>query len=210
MTFETLSNRDRAVATALESARAQCPSVDLPAQFHLHEIEFTPAHGSYIFNAFGRDVALTESDFLLYDTHAECEVDGIESVLLFRLLVSNAAPSVSDAPVSFRDFPGGAFYLGPFTSRTASMLTGRFGGNIGMLNHSLRRFRHRRREWGDYSASIAFLGGHEVTIVYRAPDDEFAPEATILFDPSLKRIYTADEASALAARICVLLVRESC
>jgi len=210
MTSERFSNRDRAVATVLENLRTLYSSVDLSAQFLLHDIACIHAHGSYMFSAFGRDVTLADDDFRLFDAHAQREADGIESALVLRLLVSDAAPSSSEEPVSFREFPGGAFYLGPFISRTGSMLAGRFGGNIGMLDHSVRRFRHRRREWGDYSVSIAFLGGHEVTIVYRAPDDEFAPEATILFDPSLKRIYTADEASALAARICALLVRESC
>ncbi|MHB9138667.1 MAG: DUF3786 domain-containing protein, partial [Victivallaceae bacterium] len=43
-------------------------------------------------------------------------------------------------------------------------------------------------------------------LIYRAGDDEFPPEAEVLFDAAVKRVYVAEDAAVMAGRICIGLL----
>jgi len=111
---------------------------------------------------------------------------------------------------SFRQFPGGQFYWKPFCSRTSDKLTAEIGNDLDLLTQRLGRYRWSREDVGDFGARINVFGPVYLLLVYNCGDDEFPCEADILFDANLKRIYCAEDAVALAGRLCLGLCNQKC
>jgi hypothetical protein len=117
-----------------------------------------------------------------------------------------AGKASSGGLISFRDFPGGAFYWEPFRSRTCLPLEKRFGSGLGGLRAALDRFEWEELELGDLGARVRGFGGLYLTLVAWAAEEGIEAEVNVLFDPVLKRVYAAEDAAAFASRICLGLL----
>jgi hypothetical protein len=108
--------------------------------------------------------------------------------------------------VTFRDFPGGQFYYQPFLSRSSQILLKRFGNDVDSLRENLQRLDWTPTGTGDVGACMHALGPLHIALVYRGGDDEFPATADVLFDSGVKRALCAEDAAAVATRICVALL----
>ena len=88
-----------------------------------------PDSGLIEFSAFGSP-ALLDLATLGLRGKGGADLPQADRILIYHYLACESALSPGGDPISFRDFPGGAFYWEPFRSRTALPLARRFGGDI--------------------------------------------------------------------------------
>ena len=195
-----MSKQD-AHAEAIRRAVAKLKTVDLPARCAALKLP-APVDGRLNLRAFGTDFLLTADTFELMVSKTGAPAKEADRILILHLLLCESPLSPSDELITFRDFPGGAFYLEPFLSRTVRPLVKRYGNRLDDLKAAMNRFDFQSLEQGDFSARIHAVGCLYVTLIYRLGDDEFPAEAELFFNAPVKRVFCADDASVLAGRIC--------
>jgi hypothetical protein len=134
----------------------------------------------------------------------------VDQVLLAHYLLHDRPVRPTGRWITFRQFPGGQFYWGPFQRRSAEPLAREIGGDVDGLRQRLDRFDWRVENVGDLAARIRVVGPVEVLLVPRAGDEEFDASVDVLFDESLRAIFCAEDAAALAGRVCMALCRQPC
>lgn len=172
--------------------QARCALLKLPA----------PENGQLALRAFGTDYILTTDTFDLLDAKTGAAAKEVDRILILHLLLCDHPLIASDELIPFRAFPGGAFYLEPFLSRSVRPLVKRYGNRLEELQKAVSRFDFQPVGIGDFSARIQAVGCLTVTLVYRLGDDEFPAEAELFFNAPVKRAFCAEDAVVLASRIC--------
>jgi hypothetical protein len=198
-------SKQEALSQALEQARAALAGVDLPARLARLSLP-APQAGVVGFRLFGQEALLTLADLDLRLAATGAPAKPADRILVLHYLRHEGAVAFADRLVPFRDFPGGAFYLAPFRSRTVDPLVARYGNDLDSLRRSLSRFDSAAVPLGDLGARLEAFGPLSVTLIYQRGDDELGPSAEMLFDASVRRVFGADDAAALASRICLGLL----
>jgi hypothetical protein len=165
-----------------------------------------PEHGRLAVRVFGADYTMTTDSFELLDAKTGSEAKEVDRILFLHLLLCEHPLIDSDELISFRAFPGGAFYLEPFLSRSVRPLVKRYGNRLEELQKAVNRFDFQPMGIGDFSVRIHGLGCLTVTLVYRLGDDEFPAEAELFFNAPVRRAFCAEDAVVLASRICLGLL----
>ena len=195
-----MSKQD-AQTEAIRQAVIKLKQVDLPARCAALKLP-APIDGRLKLRAFGADFQLTTDTFELFVSKTGALAKEADRILILHLLLCDLPLNPSEELITFRDFPGGAFYLEPFLSRTVRPLVKRYGNKLDELKSAMTRFDFKPLELGDFSARIHAVGCLYVTLVYRLGDDEFPAEAELFFNAPVKRAFCAEDAAVLAGRIC--------
>lgn len=164
-----------------------------------------PNNGEIQFKAFGKEMVLRLDDFQLLLTQSLKPAHISERILVLHYLMCDTPILQTSELISFRQLDGGMFYWEAFLSRSVRPLVQRIGNNLSLLQENLKRFDFIPVPRGDVGACIHVFGKVHVTIIYQAGDDEFPPEAQLLFDSSIKDIFSTEDVAVLAGRICFSL-----
>ena len=210
MTMATDTRKARGLAEATRRAAASMAEVDLAARCRLLELPQPHSDGSLDLRMLGRDIRLTPPAFAAQAAGDGQEIHPVDRLLALRCLQCDRPIKPTGELITFRQFPGGRFYWRPFCSRTTEPLVRAIGNDLGRLRRGLSRFDWSDVSHGDLAARVQVLGPISVTLIYHAGDDEFGPVADILFDASLPRILCAEDAAAVAGRVCLRLCNEPC
>ncbi len=202
------TNRERALEIATARAIEKLSNIDLEARCRRLGFDIVKACDSLIFTLLGREVSLDPASFGIRETSSGAPVSGVERLLILHYLQWEGDATPTGEVISFRDFPGGAFYYAPFRGRTVVPLVRAIGNDLNLLRERLDRLEWQKGGWGDTCAVIRVFGRVSVILVYHTGDDEFPPDAEILFDAVLRRIFSADDISALASLVCARLIRK--
>jgi len=131
-----------------------------------------------------------------------------DRLLALHYLLCEAPVIPSRQWITFRDFPGGAFYWQPFQSRSIQPLAKRVGNNVAALRARLTRLGALIEPVAGEGLCATFraIGNISVRMVYRPGDDEFPASADFLYNACARHVFGAEDAAALASRICFALL----
>jgi hypothetical protein len=174
---------------------ARCAQLKLPQ----------PENGILKFRAFAINFELNTETFELFKKPSGDLAKESDRILILHLLLCEQPLKPSDELITFRDFPGGMFYLEPFLSRTVRPLVKRYGNDLDKLKETLSYLDFEELELGDFSARIHCFGCIYITLIYRLGDSEFPAEAELLFNRPAPRALSAEDAVVMAARTCFRL-----
>lgn len=164
-----------------------------------------PENDKITLRVFGKEMEL-DSDFNLTvkETGEPSRPD--DRILLLHFLQNEFPVKRTEELISFRELPGGQFYLGPFQSRSVKPLVGRIKNDLDLLKKNLDRFDWEKAELKDFSARIHVFADIYVTLVYHLGDEEFKADADVLFDYSIKHLFVTEDPAVIAGRICIGLL----
>jgi len=132
----------------------------------------------------------------------------MEEVLILRYLTLCRGTPPSGRWLSFRDLPGGMQYFGPFFGRTGRPLAARFGADLEAFERVASYLGGDPLAFGDRSFLFRLLPKFWLGLVLHGGDEEFAAEASILFDSTLREQYTTEDCAA-AAQVLVRRLLEA-
>ncbi|HVO83922.1 MAG TPA: DUF3786 domain-containing protein [Syntrophobacteria bacterium] len=146
-----------------------------------------------------------EVDVVRCQTHEPLPL--AEKIIVLHYLLTARGESLSNNFVTFREVPGGAFYYPAFLKRARDPLVRVFGGDPERLLRCGRQLGAEPANLGDASARLVPLPRIPLTLVLWKGDEEFAPEATILFDRSVGSYLPPEDIAMLSGMVVYRLIR---
>jgi hypothetical protein len=134
-------------------------------------------------------------------------VSPVDEMLVLRYLAVTQSITPLGEDITYRELPGGQFYIGALVKRTSELVLKVFENDIDRLRKALGTYPGEDLQLGDLSKRIHAIGRIHITLIYRQGDDEFPPTLDILYDRAIARVYKSDEVAALATQLCVGLLR---
>jgi hypothetical protein len=103
----------------------------------------------------------------------------------------------------FREFKDGHFYEPAFNRRTRDILISAFGDNPGLMIKAGRNLNGKILQTGDAAVELAYFPCLPITCILWKGDEEFPPEASVLFDETADVFFSAED-MAVAGQMAVL------
>ncbi|MDD5495979.1 MAG: DUF3786 domain-containing protein [Candidatus Omnitrophica bacterium] len=122
------------------------------------------------------------------------------SVLILHYLAASLKGSYRSSGewVSFKDLEGGEIYYAAFREGVIKPLLKKFADKAGALVRAAERLKGRAIEEGDAGVEIESFEGVPVRIIIWRSDEEFGPEATMLYDKNIKEIFPTEDVAVLS------------
>ena len=130
-----------------------------------------------------------------------------EKIIVLHYLLAARGESLGNNLVTFREVPGGAFYYPAFLKRARDPLVRIFGGEPERLLRCGRQLGAEPANLGDASVRLIPLPRIPMTLVLWKGDEEFAPEATFLFDRSVGSYLPTEDIAMLSGMVVYRLIR---
>lgn len=108
-------------------------------------------------------------------------------------------PKLTGEWISFKELSGGQGYYPAFKKRVIDTISRKYGANPDNLYKLIERFKAKRAQIADVSVVLdTFEESVPVLITFWRGDDEFGPEANMLFDKSVESIFCTEDIVVLS------------
>ncbi len=121
----------------------------------------------------------------------------IIEVLILHYLTATDRQTVNGDFISFKGIPGGMFYFKSFQQRVLNKLIENFKDTPENLLKAGEAIGGKKWGIGDYSVAIQVFPRIEMVVQLFPADDEFPPDANILFSDSIVNFLPAEDAAFL-------------
>jgi hypothetical protein len=135
------------------------------------------------------------------------ELPLMEKILVLHYLLGapGAAAGERGRLVSFKNLPGAAFYGVPFDKRGPRRIARRFGYDLPAFERACRSLGWRKGDLGDASFEVEVFPLLTAVAVLHRGDEEFLPEAGILFTQNVARLLPLEDVAVLGGSIATRL-----
>ncbi len=130
-------------------------------------------------------------------------------MLALRYLKKADGSPITGEWVAYRDLPGGLFYAATIPPTVERPLAEAFGWAPGSLASVAPMLGGQLEDFGDESFSFKAFPRVPLLMVLHGGDEEFPPEAKVLFDRCCSHYLNTDDLKVLAVQLSVLLLRLS-
>lgn len=114
-------------------------------------------------------------------------------MLIIRFLLEGKVSVGSGDFLTYREMPWGDVYLKPFTGRCITRAAFTFGTRLKSFITAMEQMPAIPLKHGDASYQIEIMPGYEVRIIIWEGDDEFPPNAQILFSDNFPQAFSAED-----------------
>jgi hypothetical protein len=151
---------------------------------------------------------VTFPDFRFQDeAEPEKEVPIQEQVIILHYLVGvRNAPALSKNWIAYREIPGASFYFSAFVKRAIDPLKKVFGQNIAGLVKTAKKLEGRAIDAGNAGFEFKPLPKVPLQVILWEGDEEFPPEANILFNDNAGEILSPEDGAWIAGMLVYRLI----
>lgn len=130
-------------------------------------------------------------------------------ILSLRYIHKADGHPVTGEWIAYRDLPGGLFYASTIPPTVELPLAGAFGCRPGSLTSAASCLGGCGERFGDEAFSFLAFPRVPLLVVLHHGDEEFPPEARVLFDRCCSHYLNTDDLKVLATQLSALLLRLS-
>jgi hypothetical protein len=156
------------------------------------------AQESLIVSYFGQERRITWPEVRVTPGAGAGEISLPEQILILHYLLRASGEPLTGRTIDFRQVPEGGFYWSAFISRAKKPLLETFGRDLTLYSKVAASLGGEPLPLGDAAARFMALPRVPITHVLWGGDDEFAPEATILFDETISHYFPTEDIAALS------------
>jgi len=138
---------------------------------------------------------------------SEGELPVFTQILILHYLANPTEILDTGTLISYKELPGGAIYIKPFTGRAIDPLVKIFGSNPDRLLEVVTLLGGQPNGLGDVGVTLRVLPRIPLTLVLWRADDEFPASGNILFDASAPAILPTEDYAVLASIVVFGLKR---
>ena len=172
-------------------------------------LSYAPWDGeAFAVKLLGREFRITHPDYTI------TAVDGgpvpplpIQTFLL-RYLLECKDTAWSGQWKTFREMPWGEMYIKPFTGRALTRAAFTFGTQLERFQAACEKMGAVKVDHGDAGYQFDFIGNYKVQILVWEGDDEFPPNAQILYSDNFAEGFTAED-RVVAADILIAAIKSN-
>jgi hypothetical protein len=128
-----------------------------------------------------------------------------EQVLLLHYMSGRPLSEFNDW-VAYREIPGASFYFSAFVKRAIDPLKKVFGNQLKILKHTAKKLDATSVDFGDLGLEFPILPNIPLRVIMWKGDDEFPPEANILFPNNINEILSPEDIAWLAGMLVYRLI----
>ena len=110
-------------------------------------------------------------------------------------------PELTGEWLSFKELSGIEGYYPAFRKRVIEPVIRKYGSNPEGILAVLERLPGKRINQGDVGVALEAFEGVPVAVLLWRPDEEFGPEANVLFDKSITKIFCTEDIVVLAGMV---------
>jgi len=156
-------------------------------------IEFDSEEGCFSLNHLGERVTLCFPEFRAVKARDQQPLSEGAQILLIRYIIEGAGGHWAGKFLSYSEMPWGSVYLSNFKGRCIARLAFGLGFDFERFKRACAALGGVPAPGGDIAFDIEFIQGFTVRVILWAPDDEFPPNAQILFSDNFPLAFTAED-----------------
>ena len=128
-----------------------------------------------------------------YDIQGDREPTNPERILFLRYLLDGKFTPPTGVFRTYREFPWGEVYLQQFTGRCIKRFAFSYNGRTELLGRIMERLPAHPVKMGDIGYELELMDGLSMQLILWQGDDEFPPNAQILFSENFRDAFTAED-----------------
>ena len=128
-----------------------------------------------------------------YAVQGDREPTNPERILFLRYLLDGRFTPPTGAFRTYREFPWGEVYLQQFTGRCIKRFAFSYNAKPDLLARIMARLPAHPVKMGDAGYELELMEGLSMQFILWLGDDEFPPNAQILFSENFKDAFTAED-----------------
>ena len=141
------------------------------------------------------DYRIQHPDFAISceDKNALALVNIPAQIFILRYLLEGRASVGSGEFLPYREMPWGDVYLKPFTGRCLTRAAYSFGTRLEAFKAAIEKMPVIALKNGDASCQIELMPGYDMRLIVWEGDDEFPPNAQIVFSDNFPVSFSAED-----------------
>ncbi len=129
-----------------------------------------------------------------------------EQVLILHYLAAKSGKKSSGRWISFREIPGASFYYSAFVKRAVDPFKKSFGKEAGLFVKAAKSLNGKAIDAGNAGFEFNIFPHVSLQVILWEGDEEFLPEANILFYDTIGDIFSPEDAAWLAGMLVYRLM----
>lgn len=138
---------------------------------------------------------------------SEEEVPLRDKILIMHYFLQAKGTPLSNKPINFKELKEAATYFPTYAKRAIKPLVDAFGKEPKRLLEVANKLGGVKAEYGDVAVTVKALPKVPVTLVIYKGDEEFPPDANILFDSTISDYLSTEDIIVLCQTISWKLVK---
>jgi len=138
----------------------------------------------------GETFAVSHPDFTIV---GPSPLTNAERILLLRYLTDGRHAMPGGTYLPYREFPWGEVYLQQFTGRCIKRFAFSYSSKPDLLNRIMERMPAKKLSRSDVGWEVELMPGLGVQFLLWLADEEFPPNAQILFSDNFRYAFTAED-----------------
>ena len=144
-------------------------------------------------NLLGREYAISHPDYALRALDGGKEPPLPTQTFLLRYLLEGKDVACRGSWLTFREMPWGELYIKPYTGRVLTRAAFTFGTKVAAFRAACEKMGALPLKHGDAGFQFDFLGGYRMQILIWEGDDEFPPNAQVLYSDNFSDGFAAED-----------------
>ena len=144
-------------------------------------------------NLIGRDFAISHPDYALRALDGGALPPLPVQTFLLRYLLEGRDAAWGGTWKTFREMPWGEMYIRPYTGRVLTRAAFTFGTRVDAFRAACEKMGALKLPHGDAGYQFTLLGGYRMQILVWEGDDEFPPNAQVIYSDNFAEGFAAED-----------------
>ena len=141
----------------------------------------------------GREFAIAHPDYAIRATDGGKLPPLPTQTFLLRYLLESQDIGWAGQWKTFRDMPWGEMYIKPYTGRVLTRAAFTFGTRVAAFKAAAEKMGAESVKHGDAGYRFDLIGGYQMQILVWEGDDEFPPNAQVLYSDNFAEGFAAED-----------------
>ena len=159
-------------------------------------------------NLLGRDFAISHPDYAIRAMDGGALPPLPTQTFLLRYLLEGKQVAWKGEWKTFREMPWGELYIKPYTGRVLTRAAFTFGTRVPAFKAACEKMGAVAVNHGDAGYLFDLIGGYQMQILVWEGDDEFPPNAQILYSDNFEDGFAAED-RVVAGDILITTIRSN-
>ncbi|MBO5129964.1 MAG: DUF3786 domain-containing protein [Oscillospiraceae bacterium] len=144
-------------------------------------------------NLMGRDYAISHPDYAIRASDGGALPPRPVQTFLLRYLLESKDEAWCGTWKTFREMPWGEMYIKPYTGRVLTRAAFTFGTRVAAFKAACEKMGAEALKHGDAGYQFNLIGGYKMQILVWEGDDEFPPNAQVLYSDNFAGGFAAED-----------------
>ena len=144
-------------------------------------------------NLMGREYAISHPQYALRAIDGNALPPLPTQTFLLRYLLEGKTVPLRGSWLTFREMPWGELYIKPYTGRVLTRAAFTFGTRVAAFRSACEKMGAIPIGHGDAGFQFDFIGNYQIQILVWEGDDEFPPNAQVLYSDNFSEGFAAED-----------------